>query len=85
MTMRRISFALSLTLFASRTFANVVKGVDFRDAFGGVLGLIAVVFFMVLCFRGDRNPPAPGYLTNKREERILRGETGGAGPDVEAE
>ena len=40
---------------------------------------------MVLCFKGDRNPPEPDYLTKKREERILRGETGGAGPDVEVE
>lgn len=83
--MRQFLLALSLTLSASQAHAVVVQGVDFRDALGGLLGLAAVFFFMYLCFRGDRNPPAPGFLTNKREERILRGESGGAGPEVEAE
>ena len=83
--MRRLALLLCLSLLSQQASATVVKGVDFRDAFGGLVGLAAVVFFMVLCFKGDRNPPAPGYLTNKREERILRGESGGAGPDVEAE
>ena len=68
---------------ASRADASVVAGVDFRDAFGGLLGLAAVVFFMVLCFRGDKNPPYPGFITNKREERKLTGDTGGV--EVEAE
>jgi hypothetical protein len=72
-------FALS-----TQASAAVVKGVDFRDAFGGLMGLGAVFFFMYLCFRGDKNPPAPGFITNKREERKLTGDTG-AGMEVEAE
>ena len=73
-------FALALS---SRLTAAVVAGVDFRDAFGGLLGLVAVVFFMALCFRGDKNPPAPGFITNKREERKLTGDSGSV--EVEAE
>ena len=63
---------------AGQASAAVVKGVDFRDAFGGLLGLGAVIFFMALCFRGDKNPPYPGFITNKREERKLTGDTGGS-------
>jgi len=83
--MRKTLAILSLTLLAARAHAGVVLGVDFRDAFGGLLGLGAVIFFMALCFRGDKNPPAPGFITDKRLERQLRGDTGGSGPDVEAE
>lgn len=79
--------ALFLALFmASSAHATVVKGVDFRDAFGGLLGLGAVIFFMALCFKGDKNPPAPGFITDKRLERQLRGDApGSGGPDLEAE
>ncbi len=73
----------ALLLAASSAQAAVVKGVDFRDAFGGVMGLAAVGFFMYLCFKGDKNPPAPGFITNKREERRLTGDTGSV--EVEAE
>lgn len=83
--MRRLFLTLSLSLSAAPAFAGVVKGVDFRDAFGGLLGLAAVAFFSYLCFRGDRNPPAPGFITNKREERLLRGENAGGGVEIEAE
>ena len=69
---------------ASQAPAAVVAGVDFRDAFGGLLGLAAVIFFMALCFKGDKNPPAPGFITNKREERKLTGDSG-ASMEVEAE
>lgn len=83
--MKRTQFlAAFLILAASRAEAVVVKGVDFRDAFGGLLGLAAVFFFMYLCFKGDKNPPAPGFITNKREERKLTGDTGG-GMEPEAE
>ena len=74
---------ISLLLLASRASAVVVQGVDIRDAFGGLLGLAAVFFFMVLCFKGDKNPPAPGFITNKREERKLTGDTGSV--ELEAE
>ncbi|MES2202081.1 MAG: hypothetical protein V4498_07515 [candidate division FCPU426 bacterium] len=68
---------------ASQAQAAVVTGVDFRDAFGGLLGLLGVIFFMWLCFKGDKNPPSPGFITNKREERRLTGDTGSV--EVEAE
>jgi hypothetical protein len=76
--MRRKSYlALFLILAASQAQAAVVAGVDFRDAFGGLMGLGGVLFFMYKCFQGDKNPPAPGFITNKREERRLTGDTGG--------
>ena len=81
--MKRGLFLIPVFFAASSAQAAVVAGVDFRDAFGGLLGLAAVVFFMVLCFRGDKNPPAPGFITNKREERKLTGDTGSV--EVEAE
>ncbi len=83
--MRKMIAASSLLLLHSSAHAGVVLGVDFRDAFGGLLGLGAVIFFMALSFRGDKNPPAPGFITDKRLERKLRGDKGGSGPDVEAE
>lgn len=83
--MRPTLAALLLALAAAPLRAGVVKGVDFRDAFGGLLGLAFVLFFMALCFRGDRNPPAKGFITDKRLERRLRGDSGAAGPDIEAE
>jgi hypothetical protein len=77
----RLSLRLLPLLFAaSPAFASVSLGVDFRDAFGGLVGLAGVIFFMVLCFRGDSNPPAPGFITDKRLERKLRGDSAaGAG------
>ena len=81
--MKRSLIAAFSLFFASQAHAAVVKGVDFRDAFGGLLGLASVVFFMALCFKGDKNPPAPGFITNKREERKLTGDTGSV--EVEAE
>lgn len=80
-----MKYALAFILFLATRPAHavVVKGVDFRDAFGGLMGLAAVGFFMYLCFRGDKNPPAPGFITNKREERRLTGDTGSV--EVEAE
>lgn len=83
--MRPIFAALLLALTAVPLRAGVVKGVDFRDAFGGLLGLGAVIFFMALCFRGDKNPPAKGFITDKRLERQLRGDSGASGPEPEAE
>jgi hypothetical protein len=47
--------------------------------------LSAVFFFMWLSFKGDKNPPAPGFITDKRLERQLRGDKAGAGVEVEAE
>jgi hypothetical protein len=76
--------AVILLGLSSSAQAAVVQGVDFRDAFGGLLGLAGVFFFMYLCFRGDKNPPAPGFITNKREERRLTGDTG-ASMEVEPE
>jgi hypothetical protein len=73
-------FALGLS---SQAQAAVVQGVDFRDAFGGLLGLASVAFFMLKCFAGDKNPPAPGFMTNKRAERKLTGDSGSV--EVEAE
>jgi len=81
--MKKFAALLALTALQSQAQAAVVKGVDFRDAFGGLLGLGAVFFFMSLCFRGDKNPPAPGFITNKREERQLTGDSGSV--EVEAE
>lgn len=81
--MKSLSLAAALLFQSSLASAAVVKGVDFRDAFGGLLGLAAVVFFMALCFKGDKNPPYPGFITNKREERKLTGDTGSV--EVEAE
>lgn len=81
--MRKIQFIAVLALLSSQAQAAVMKGVDFRDAFGGLFGLAAVFFFMYLCFKGDKNPPVPGFITNKREERKLTGET--ASVEVEAE
>jgi hypothetical protein len=83
LSMKRSFILVSALFLSARAQAAVVAGVDFRDAFGGLLGLAAVVFFMVLCFKGDKNPPAPGFITNKREERKLTGETGSV--EVEAE
>ncbi len=83
--MRKTLSALFLALAAAPAHAGVIKGVDFRDAFGGLLGLGAVIFFMALCFRGDKNPPAKGFITDKRLERKLRGDSGSAGPELEAE
>jgi hypothetical protein len=80
---RKIAW-LPLMMIASQASAAVVKGVDFRDAFGGLLGLASVFFFMYQCFKGDKNPPAPGFMTNKREERKLTGDSG-ASMEVEAE
>lgn len=75
-----------LLLASSQAQAAVVKGVDFRDAFGGLLGLVSVLFFMRLCFKGDANPPAKGFITDKRLERELRGDgPGSGGGDIEAE
>ena len=82
--MRKLSLTLSVFFIASQADAAVVKGVDFRDAFGGLLGLGSVFFFMYLCFKGDKNPPAPGFITNKREERKLTGDSG-TSMEVEAE
>jgi hypothetical protein len=83
--MRKTLSALLLALAAAPAHAGVVKGVDFRDAFGGLLGLAAVIFFMALCFKGDKNPPAKGFITDKRLERQLRGDSGGGSVEVEAE
>jgi hypothetical protein len=83
--MRQTLAALCLVLAAAPAHAGVIKGVDFRDAFGGLLGLAAVVFFMGLCFKGDKNPPAKGFITDKRLERKLRGDSGSGGPEPEAE
>lgn len=84
-----MSLRLALPLFtlalASSAHAGVVQGVDFRDACGGLIGLAAVFFFMWLSFKGDKNPPAPGFITDKRLERQLRGDSGGGGVEVEAE
>ncbi len=76
---------LPLTLLSTPAFAGVSLGVDFTDAFGGLIGLGAVFFFMWLAFKGDKNPPAPGFITDKRLERQLRGDKPGAGVEVEAE
>jgi hypothetical protein len=81
---RKSAILMTLLLASSQAHAAVVKGVDFRDAFGGLMGLGMVFFFMYLCFKGDKNPPAPGFITNKREERKLTGDSG-AGAEVEAE
>jgi hypothetical protein len=81
---RKQSLALFLFLVASQAHAAVVKGVDFRDAVGGLMGLGAVFFFMAKCFSGDKHPPVPGFITNKREERKLTGDTG-TSMEVEAE
>ncbi len=83
--MRKTLSALLLALAATPAHAGVMKGVDFRDAVGGLMGLGAVLFFMALCFRGDKNPPAKGFITDKRLERQLRGDSGSAGPELEAE
>ena len=83
MSLKAITFAFLLSA-SSQASAAVVKGVDFHDAFGGLMGLAAVFYFMYLCFRGDKNPPAPGFITNKREERKLTGDSGGS-MEVEAE
>lgn len=84
--MRPALTAFLLAFAAVPAHANVVKGVDFRDAFGGLLGLASVIFFMVLCFKGDKNPPAKGFITDKRLERELRGEGPNSGEtEVEAE
>lgn len=83
--MRKTLAALSLSLLTASAHAGVVKGVDFRDAFGGLLGLAAVIFFMTLCFKGDKNPPAKGFITDKRLERQLRGDSGSSSVEVEAE
>jgi hypothetical protein len=80
-TLRLIPF-LALS---SPAFAGVQLGVDFRDAVGGLIGLGTVFFFMWLSFKGDKNPPAPGFITDKRLERKLRGDKGGGGVEVEAE
>lgn len=76
---------LPLTLLSSQAIAGVQLGVDFRDACGGIIGLSAVFFFMYLSFKGDKNPPAPGFITDKRLERQLRGDKAGTGVEVEAE
>ena len=81
---RKTALFAFLILASHQAQAAVVKGVDFRDAFGGLLGLAGVFFFMYLCFKGDKNPPAPGFITNKREERKLTGDSGGS-MEVEAE
>jgi hypothetical protein len=82
----RLSLRLLPLLFAaSPAFAGVSLGVDFRDAVGGLVGLSAVIFFMVLCFRGDSNPPAPGFITDKRLERKLRGDSTSAAAAGEPE
>ncbi len=83
--MRKCALFTLLFFSASQAFAGVMTGVDFRDAFGGLMGLGAVFFFMYLCFQGDRNPPAEGYMTNKREERKLRGGSASSSVEVEAE
>jgi hypothetical protein len=85
--MRLFARILTLMFFASPAMAGVSLGVDFRDAVGGLVGLSAVIFFMILCFRGDKNPPAPGFITDKRLERKLRGDSGSgaAGGEPEAE
>lgn len=83
--MRKIALFSAIFLSASQAFAGVMVGVDFRDAVGGLVGLGAVFFFMYLCFRGDRNPPAEGYMTNKRDERKLRGGSASSGMEVEPE
>lgn len=72
--MRKTPAFLFLLLAQGALRAGVAKGVDFRDAFGGLMGLAAVVFFMALCFKGDKNPPAKGFITDKRLERELRGD-----------
>jgi hypothetical protein len=84
-SMRKALRLLPLLLASSQAPAAVVLGVDFRDACGGLIGLGAVFFFMYLSFRGDKNPPAPGFITDKRLERKLRGDSAGGGPEVEAE
>jgi hypothetical protein len=82
----RPSIFFLLLLLSSRAQAVVVKGVDFRDAFGGLLGLVSVLFFMRLCFKGDAHPPAKGFITDKRLERELRGDApGSGGGEIEAE
>jgi hypothetical protein len=81
---RKQALVMFLVSAAGQANAAVVKGVDFRDAFGGLMGLAAVFFFMFKCFQGDKNPPAPGFMTNKREERKLTGDSG-ASMEVEAE
>ena len=81
---RKGIYLILMPAASSQANAAVVKGVDFRDAFGGLMGLAAVFYFMYLCFKGDKNPPAPGFITNKREERRLTGDTG-ASMEVEAE
>jgi hypothetical protein len=81
---RKQSLVVFMLLIASQAQAAVVKGVDFRDAVGGLMGLGAVFFFMAKCFIGDKNPPVPGFITNKREERKLTGESS-ASMEVEAE
>lgn len=57
--MRLFARLLPLLLTASPAMAGVSLGVDFRDAVGGLVGLGAVLFFMILCFRGDKNPLRP--------------------------
>lgn len=83
--MRLFARLLPLLLSSSPAMAGVSLGVDFRDAVGGLVGLGAVLFFMALCFRGDKNPPAPGFITDKRLERQLRGDKSGGGVELEAE
>jgi hypothetical protein len=84
--MRKTLTLILLTFAASPAHASVVKGVDFRDAFGGILGLASVLFFMRLCFKGDANPPAKGFITDKRLERELRGDGPNAGSaEIEAD
>jgi L-lactate permease len=83
--MRNFLRLLPLFFASSQASAAVVLGVDFRDACGGLIGLAAVFFFMWLSFKGDKNPPAPGFITDKRLERQLRGDKSGGGVELEAE
>jgi L-lactate permease len=83
--MRHVLRLLPLLFVTSQAPAAVVLGVDFRDACGGLVGLAAVFFFMWLSFKGDKNPPAPGFITDKRLERQLRGDKSGGGVELEAE
>lgn len=53
---RKAYLALFLVLAASQAQAAVVAGVDFRDAFGGLMGLAAVLFYVQVLPRGQKSP-----------------------------
>ena len=56
--MKFLALTLSLVVLLSRAAqAGAQEGVDFTDGIGGLVGLLGVLFFAYLCFRGDKHPP----------------------------